>query len=64
MVWSLFNSGPPDVIRVCHYVIVDNVGTWPITVEHANKGLEEGWLAPIDYRIDHHNEEHWKLRMV
>lgn len=60
--WRLFNHNHATIQLDSTHTIVDEVGNWPVDKAYAEKGVEEGWLELLDYRIDNFNVEHYKYR--
>lgn len=50
--------------RESTHEILDNDMRFPITLEYANEGIENGWLELVHYRIDLFNVEHLTYRHV
>ena len=59
-----FLLGGPETFVTEHWYIVDDMGQWPITKQHAEDGLAEGWLIVMRYNLDIWGEQHYFLTMV
>lgn len=61
---SFFGKHSKSAYRESTHSILDRGQRFPITLEYANQGYEEGWLELVEYYIDTFNVEHCTYRQV